>query len=732
MNKKIIGLISAVLVFVVAGSASAACSINTLNECDQQGLLTIIASLLSQQGQQTPATSSQVPAACVGITFNRTLAVGSTGADVKCLQALLNTDPATKLAESGAGSPGYETEYFGAVTEAAVKKFQAKYASEVLAPLGLTEPTGIFGAKSIAKANAILASMASAPTTPTTPKQPSEITNATECVAAGYFWVAPGVCNSGAAQKEASEITSATECVAAGYFWGAQGCYEEGEEGEEEEEEEAEEGYIAATLYGIPANTTLYLGSQNNSVYAFSVKAYDSDARVKRVTLNFDKRPWLYFNTISLYAGDELVKEVEATSSAFEQVTAGSSYNLNITGLDVLIPENTSKLFTVKVSLPSATTQAPNSTISVKLAADGVRAVDEAGLQQYAPATALGARTITVAGSATGALEISLAPDSPAEGVAIISDVATTSDVELARVNLKAKYNAVNVSGLTFTGEGLCAGVDCDDADLATILPLVKLYDSNGNVLATATPADHTSTSGEETADIVFSLETPLAIAKDSTVTLVVKADVAKIGITSAGDYAYVALADTGVTAEDANYNTLDNTAGSDEILGSATGKHIHFYTAAPVLTLVEATAVSVAAGDASGTEANFTIKMNITANGGDIYIPNGPTKVVADKIDSAKSGLISFTLSSTGDPVAFYGWMIPINQTRTLTISGHIAETTGAAGMNGAYLDLFTWKVGAAGTEQEWGTSSDDSLKNKMLSISNIFKTNTVYISGN
>jgi hypothetical protein len=47
---------------------------------------------------------------------------------------------------------------------------------------------------------------------------------------------------------------------------------------------------------------------------------------------------------------------------------------------------------------------------------------------------------------------------------------------------------------------------------------------------------------------------------------------------------------------------------------------------------------------------------------------------------------------------------------------------------MNGAHLDLFTWKVGAAGTEQEWGTSSDNSL---MLSISNIFKTNTVYISG-
>src|SRR3989344_3678580 len=72
------------------------------------------------------APASGTPAVCAGVTFTRNLTIGSTGSDVKCLQALLNTQASTQVAVSGAGSPGNETSYFGGLTLAAVKIYQAQ------------------------------------------------------------------------------------------------------------------------------------------------------------------------------------------------------------------------------------------------------------------------------------------------------------------------------------------------------------------------------------------------------------------------------------------------------------------------------------------------------------------------------------------------------------------------------------------------------------------------------
>jgi len=60
-------------------------------------------------------------------TFKTPLSLGQTHPDVLVLQQLLNSDPATLITQTGTGSPGHETSYFGTLTLDAVKRFQIKH-----------------------------------------------------------------------------------------------------------------------------------------------------------------------------------------------------------------------------------------------------------------------------------------------------------------------------------------------------------------------------------------------------------------------------------------------------------------------------------------------------------------------------------------------------------------------------------------------------------------------------
>jgi hypothetical protein len=102
---------------------------------DQYGL-TVPTQTLTTQNTNTPTQSNQ--------TFSRFLSFGMTGSDIKQLQIFLNNNGFT-VANSGPGSKGKETNYYGPATKAAIVKFQEAHAKEILTPQGLKKGNGVFG-----------------------------------------------------------------------------------------------------------------------------------------------------------------------------------------------------------------------------------------------------------------------------------------------------------------------------------------------------------------------------------------------------------------------------------------------------------------------------------------------------------------------------------------------------------------------------------------------------------
>lgn len=105
----------------------------------------------------TGGTTTTTTSGSCSTTFSRSLTVGSTGVDVMALQKFLNTNAATMVSSSGAGSPGLESSYFGPATKAAVMKFQAAN--------GISPVAGYFGPLTMAKVNAVCSSTTTTTTT---------------------------------------------------------------------------------------------------------------------------------------------------------------------------------------------------------------------------------------------------------------------------------------------------------------------------------------------------------------------------------------------------------------------------------------------------------------------------------------------------------------------------------------------------------------------------------------
>ena len=88
-------------------------------------------------------TPTQTPTNTTKFIFNNNLKLNDISEDVRQLQIYLNNNGFT-VAETGPGSKGNESTFYGQKTVQAVKKLQEAHRSEILTPSGLTSGTGMF------------------------------------------------------------------------------------------------------------------------------------------------------------------------------------------------------------------------------------------------------------------------------------------------------------------------------------------------------------------------------------------------------------------------------------------------------------------------------------------------------------------------------------------------------------------------------------------------------------
>jgi peptidoglycan hydrolase-like protein with peptidoglycan-binding domain len=454
------------------------------------------------------------------------------------------------------------------------------------------------------------------------------------------------------------------------------------------------EASLATSSAPVYVISNLKGGDIGKNIFAFNLKATNADATLNRVDLRIQNLaptsltvfPWRSLKSVSLYDGSSLLKTVDASLMAnYSEVAFGTDYILRFDGISDLILKDQTKTLTFVADVQGTpyldATAGILANVNFKFSvssASSIRATDSIG-SQYA--TYAATQNVALAQNAAGAT-IVLTANTSSPKVGIINAVNITDplldktvfifDVQSQGTDSTIKTLLLNAAETT-----------------ATETTAVSLYDGSNPI------ASSTIVGG-----VVTFNNLNIALLKDTTKTLTVKVNVKPVDGVGAFVTDAITIGFRSLIAVDSNYNSPATPAA---VAGTAQ----KLYVKAPVFTFVSASLpTKTTSGGATAETINGYINFSVTAQGQDVYITD--TQAGANGVILAKqvangtpaATVYTFTQMNITSSDADYAagvYKIANGTTRNFS-AAYVITVAGANGYNGAMLTNAWWSTNADG----------------------------------
>ncbi len=372
-------------------------------------------------------------------------------------------------------------------------------------------------------------------------------------------------------------------------------------------------------------NSTLEEGQEDGEILEFEFDVEGSDVEVQRVEVNFnssvtsstgEEDPWKAFDGATLwFDGDEVASVDLSDEDEWDEEVSNDEWSFRFNGVDVVVSDGDTAEFVVAMnvsdSVDGSNTVGANTWLA-SIDANGVRALDEAGIDQY---TGASGDDVTVEIDVAGAdneLSVTESSEDPDPTVFEVETGETSNWQTIGVMQLSADGD-LELNTLYFD---ISAANDSDTyAGLVNDVQIII----DGEDYSDFTVNNSTSATGT----LVFDLSDDDVTINDGD-EVDVEVQVEFNGLTGnfdEGDNIVLNASSTGVDLWDVEGVNDGEDIPIARLKGSYEGETHTVRSTGIVATLVDTSAVSPVGGDEA--QANFEIEFTLQAFGADFWIEN-------------------------------------------------------------------------------------------------------------